>query len=75
MVATKTKNASENTNKTKNHQQLQLTHIEIAMVPILQSKDIDGLNGSRNKTHVSAAYKKHSLILKTGIAFKDRVKD
>lgn len=45
------------------------------MVPILQSKDTDRLNGSRNKTHISAAYKKHSLILKTGIAFKDRMKD
>lgn len=45
------------------------------MAPILQSKDTDRLNGSRNKTHISAAYKKHSLILKTGIAFKDRMKD
>ena len=34
---------------------------------MLQRKDIDGLNGYKNKTHIYAVYKKLTSYLKTHI--------
>ena len=37
---------------------------------MLQPKDTDWLNGHKNKTHIYAAYKKHTSGLKTHIEWK-----
>ena len=37
---------------------------------MLQRKDIDGLNGYKNKTHIYAVYKKLTSYLKTHIDWK-----